>query len=47
VPMDGGRGLEKVWIELVGYWPRESRESSRGVMEVATMVFTHFVRWPF
>jgi hypothetical protein len=23
--MDGGRGLEKVWIKLVGYWPRESR----------------------
>jgi hypothetical protein len=25
VPMDGGRGLEKIWIELVGYRPRESR----------------------
>jgi hypothetical protein len=25
VPMDGGRGLEKVWVELVGYWLRESR----------------------
>jgi hypothetical protein len=25
VPMDVGRGMEEVWIELLVHWPRESR----------------------